>query len=87
MKVTGINNILRRESPVQYRRVYTADAVISHVGSEAEHLAIEFVVEDTPDRGKLLSVRFIDTPDYPLIPAARAVRRHLESLETQGEFV
>jgi hypothetical protein len=87
VNVTSIENISRRESPVQYRRVYTADAVLSHVGSPAERLSIEFTVEDTADRGKAISVRFIDTPDYPLVPAAAAVRRHLNTLVTQGELV
>ncbi len=87
MKVTRIDNIELRDSPVKYRRVYTAEAQLAHIGSEEEVVAIEFTVEDTADRGKVLSVRFLATPAYPLVPARRAVQEHLEKLETRGEFV
>jgi hypothetical protein len=87
VNVTRIDNITLRESPVRYRREYTAQAVLAHVGAEEEQLSIEFTVEDTPDRGKVLTVRFVDTPHYPLIPAKQAVRTYLESLATEGEFV
>jgi len=87
VKVTRIGNIELRDSPVKYRRVYTANAELAHAGSNEEVIPIEFTVEDTADRGKVLSVRFLDTPDYPLLPAQRAVREHLETLETRGEFV
>ncbi|MFO7781851.1 MAG: hypothetical protein R6W94_09515 [Spirochaetia bacterium] len=87
MKVTRIDNIELRDSPVKYRRVYTANALLAHAGSDEEVVPIEFTVEDTADRGKVLSLRFLDTPHYPLLPAQRAVREHLEALETRGEFV
>lgn len=87
MTVARIDNIELRESPVMYRRVYTARAVIAHAGASEQTVAIEFTVEDTAAHGKQLSVRFVETPDYPLLPARRAVREHLETLETQGKFV
>jgi hypothetical protein len=87
VKVTRIENIEQRDSPVKYRRVYTANAELAHAGSDEDVVPIEFTVEDTADRGKVLNVRFLDTPDYPLLPAQRAVREHLETLETRGEFV
>ena len=87
MTVTSIQNISLRESPIQYRRVYTADAVLAHVGAEEERLSIEFTVEDTAHSGKVVTVHFLDEPDYPLVPAMKAVRTRLESLETEGAFV
>ncbi|MFP4373491.1 MAG: hypothetical protein ACLFPO_04115 [Spirochaetaceae bacterium] len=87
MNVTRIENIELRDSPVKYRRVYTARAVLSHVGSDEEAVSIEFTVEDTADRGALLSLRLLETPHYPLLPARRAVRAHLEALQTRGVFV
>ncbi|MFP3960611.1 MAG: hypothetical protein ACLFUX_10610 [Spirochaetaceae bacterium] len=87
MTVHRIDNIALRDSPVRYRRVYRADAVVNHVGAQRHTLAIEFTIEDTADRGTDLSVRFLDTPDYPLLPATRAVRRFIRHLQTQGTVV
>jgi hypothetical protein len=67
--------------------VYTAQAVLAHVGAEEERLSIEFTVEDTPHSGKVVTVRFLNEPHYPLLPALKAVQARLESLETEGAFV
>lgn len=87
MIVHRIENISRQESPVQYRRVYSADVLLEHVGSQEERVAIEFTIEDTAASGSLINFRFLDTPDYPLVPARRAVEDHLRDLQSQGEFV
>lgn len=86
MKVTKIDNISLRESPVRYRRVYDAHAVIAHAGSAEERLGIEIAVEDTPHQGSVISVRFVDQPDYPVMPATRVVVEYLEALKARGEF-
>ena len=87
MTVHKIENISRQESPVQYRRAYTADVLFEHVGSPEDRVPIEFTIEDTAASGSVISFRFLDTPDYPLVPARRAVEEHLRDLQSQGEFV
>ncbi|MFO8064162.1 MAG: hypothetical protein ACQETQ_06925 [Spirochaetota bacterium] len=87
MTVRTVENIVRHESPVHYRRVYSADAVLTHVGSEEERVAIEFTIEDTAAQGSRLSFRFVDKPDYPLLPARQVVEEHLKLLQGRGQLV
>ncbi len=84
--VTKIANIAKKASPILYRRTYTAEA---HVAPRPGHelpSTVEFTLEQDAAGHVTIAARFIDAIDYPLVPALRALKRHISALYDQGQL-
>ncbi len=86
MKVVDLTNISRRETPLMYRRTYTATAVLAHGGAQRTSGRVEFVLEHSPLGAVDIRVRFLDSIDCPVVPATSALRSHISKLEQSGEL-
>ena len=86
MKVVELINVVRRETPLHYRRTYTATAVLAHSRANADTKRIEFVLEHSPLGPVDVRVKFLDEVNYPLLPALRVLKEHISRLETNGEL-
>lgn len=86
MKVVELTNISRRETPLLYRRTYTATAVLAHGATHLSSGRVEFVLEHSPLGALDIRVRFLDELDCPVLPATSAVRSHISKLEQSGEL-
>ena len=84
MRIVELTDIVRRESLILYRKQYTATAVIEHLSSQA--VPVCFVIEQSAVGPLDISVDIDRSLDYPLIPAARALRDHIQNLEEQGKL-
>ncbi|MFW6313643.1 MAG: hypothetical protein ACOC2N_07145, partial [Spirochaetota bacterium] len=69
MEVVELTNLVRRESPLLYRRTYTATAVLLHAPAVRHSVPIEFVLEHSPIGPVQIRVKFLDVPDFPPVPA------------------
>ena len=86
MKVVELTDIVQRETPLQYRRTFTATAHICRGESEPESKRVEFVLEHSPLGSVDVRVRLLDDVDYPLVPTISAIKAHVHQLHEDGEL-
>lgn len=84
MNVDHLAEIERVPLAIDYRRLYRADALVQIGDHVANAVKIEFSLEMSPYGGQQVSVRFLDKPEYPLIPAIRALKDHIKALDKDG---
>jgi len=86
MEVVEIKNIVRKDTAVLYRRTFAGEAVLAYAADNTQSRRIEFVLEHTATSGILVEVKFLDTPDYPLIPVVEELKKHLTALDRGGKL-
>jgi len=83
MKITTIKDMIRKDVPIYYRKLYTGVAVIETTQSTVDY-RIDFTIEYKPTGQKEISVSFIDKVDYPLIPLNKELKKFIEVLDSEG---
>jgi hypothetical protein len=83
MKVLDIKEIIRKDVPIYYRRLFSGIAVIELVNKPAEY-HIDFSIETKPTGQKEISVTFADFVDYPLVPLLKELRQFVNKLDGDG---
>lgn len=84
MKVVELTNVVRRDTPLLYRRTFTATAILTHGATGPEAKRIEFVLEHSPLGPVNVNVKLLDDIDYPLVPALSALKDHINKLDQSG---
>ena len=79
MVVLKLVDIERKESHIYYMQDFTATAVYSIVGKEKKG-RIAFSIEHKPTGETVISVRFIDDVDYPLLPVIIDLKTTIKNL-------
>ncbi len=85
MRIVDLQNISRKETPIFYRRVYTAQAVIESNGNRSEK-KVQFAVEHRPVGGVDIQIESLDKLDYPLIPVVRELKTFITDLDKRGSL-
>lgn len=83
MKVVTIKDMIRKDVPIYYRKLYTGVAVIE-TSKNNEDYRIDFAIEYKPTGHKDISVSFIDKVDYPLVPLIRELKTYIDTMESAG---
>jgi len=83
MKVIKIKDMIRKDVPIYYRKLFTGVAVIE-LNSGPSDYRIDFTIEYKPTGHKDISVSFIDSIDYPLVPVSKELKKYIDELETSG---
>jgi len=83
MKIISIKDMIRKDVPIYYRKLYTGVAVIEMNKGPADY-RIDFCIEYKPTGQKDITVSFIDAVDYPLIPINRELKQYILDLENAG---
>jgi len=81
MKIVTLKDMIRKDVPIYYRKLYTSVAVIELNNSQNEY-RIDFSLEIKPTGAKEVNVTFIDAVDYPLIPVIRELKRYIVELDS-----
>jgi hypothetical protein len=81
MKIISIKDIVRKDFPIYYRRLYTGVAVMELVDKPAEY-RIDFAIEQKPTGAKEIAVTFLKAIDYPLIPLTKELRKFIDVLDS-----
>jgi hypothetical protein len=85
MKVLGINNIVRKDTPIYYRRYYTGNAVMELIGGKTGESAIEFMIETKPTGLNDTMITSMNPKlEYPLVPLHKALRDYINYLDANG---
>jgi hypothetical protein len=83
MKVTAIKDMIRKDVPIYYRKLYTGVAVLE-LGKGTEEYRIDFSIEYKPTGQKEIAITILDTIDYPLVPLNRELKQFIDKLEASG---
>jgi hypothetical protein len=83
MKINYIKDMIRKDVPIYYRKLYTGVAVIELNKGPCD-FRIDFAIEYKPTGHKEITVSFIDDIDYPLIPVNRELKQYISELEAAG---
>jgi len=83
MKIVAIKDMIRKDVPIYYRKLYTGVVVIDIAKGPVDY-RIDFIIEYKPTGQKDIVVSFIDKVDYPLIPLNRELKQFINNLDTAG---
>jgi hypothetical protein len=83
MKILDIKEIIRKDVPIYYRRLFSGVAVIELVNKPAEY-RIDFSIETKPTGQKEISVTLADLVDYPLVPLLKELKQFVNKLDGDG---
>jgi hypothetical protein len=83
MKILSIKDIVRKDVPIYYRRLFSGVAVLELINQSVER-KIDFSIETKPTGQKDISVTFTDPVDYPLVPLVREIKKFLDDLDRSG---
>ena len=85
MKILAIKDVVRKDVPIYYRRLYTGVASLELNTNTADY-RIDFSIEHKPTGQKDISVSFIDQIDYPLIPLTRELKTYINNVDSNEGF-
>jgi len=83
MKIIAIKDIIRKDVPIYYRKLYSGLAVVEIVNS-CESFRIDFTVEYKPTGQKDISISFVDKIDYPIVPIVKELKLYIDAQEAAG---
>jgi hypothetical protein len=83
MKVITIKDMIRKDVPIYYRKLFTGVAVIE-LNNKTTDYRIDFSIEFKPTGHKEIAVAFLDKIDYPLIPVSKILKDYIGELDTNG---
>jgi hypothetical protein len=83
MKVLSVKDIVRKDVPIYYRRLFSGVAVLELINQPVER-KIDFSIETKPTGQNEISVTFIDPVDYPLVPLVKEIKQFLSTLDRTG---
>ncbi len=83
MKVVDLKDIVRKDVPIYYRRLFTGTAVLDVLNERLER-RIEFAIETKPTGAREIAVNVVDALEYPLVPVLRELRDKVAVLDKTG---
>jgi hypothetical protein len=83
MKILDIKEVIRKDVPIYYRRLFSGIAVIEFVNKPAEY-HIDFSIETKPTGQKEISLTFTDPVDYPLVPLLKDLKQFVNTMDENG---
>lgn len=83
MKIISIKDMIRKDVPIYYRKLYTGVAVIEMNNGPVDY-RIDFSIEYKPTGEKEIAINFIDAIDYPLVPVNKELKNYIYEMETAG---
>ncbi|MDR2658441.1 MAG: hypothetical protein LBC27_00415 [Spirochaetaceae bacterium] len=85
MTIVEIKDMVRKDVPIYYRRVYTGNAVVEIAGKK-ENMRTDWTIETTPLGTKETTIVLADKIDYPLLPLIKELKKKIEYLDSEGKL-
>ena len=85
MKITEIKNIVRKDVPIYYRRLYSGLAVLELISKLVE-VPLDFQIEHKPTGQKEILITLSEKVDYPLVPLQKELKKYISDLESAGKL-
>mgnify|MGYP000930420087 CR=1 FL=1 len=83
MKLIELRNIVRKDIPIYYRRLFTGTAVFTILNAPKE-IPVQFTIETSPAGQKEIAVNLLGETDYPLLPLIKTLKDHVGALDREG---
>jgi hypothetical protein len=83
MKIKQIRNIIRKDVPIYYRRLFTGILELDLMGKSIER-NIDFTIETMPTGLNQISITIAEPVDYPLVPLIRELKQFITNLDKSG---
>ncbi|MDR2078563.1 MAG: hypothetical protein LBP74_02430 [Treponema sp.] len=83
MKIKQIRDIIRKDVPIYYRRLFTGILELELMGKKIER-DIDFTIETMPTGLNRISITIDEPVDYPLVPLLRELKQFITNLDENG---
>jgi hypothetical protein len=84
MKVE-LKNIVRKDFPIYYRRLYSGTAVIG-LGGKAVEVPLDFQIEHKPTGEIETAITSMGEVDYPVVTLQKELKKTIEALDASGKL-
>ena len=81
MKIIGIQDIVRKDVPIYYKRYYKGTLVIELINKPQE-VPVEFIIEHKPTGQIEISATLSEKLDYPLVPLMKELKNYIDELDS-----
>ena len=85
MQIIEIKNIIRKDVPIYYRRLYSGVAVLELLNKHVE-TPMDFQIEHKPTGQTEIAINLLATVDYPLVPLHKELKNYIGTLDTTGKL-
>jgi hypothetical protein len=85
MKIQRLRDVIRKDFPIYYRRLFSGILDIELLGKAVE-CRIDFTIETLPTGMNQVSVTLAEPVDYPLVPLMRELKQYIITLDENGEL-
>ena len=85
MKIVAIKNLVRKDVPIYYRRLYSGISVMEMLNKPME-VPLDFQIEQKPTGHKEISITFLGKVDYPLVPLQKELKKVIGELDSTGKL-
>jgi hypothetical protein len=85
VRILEINNIIRKDVPIYYRRLYSGNAVLELINQPVE-TPVEFQIEHKPTGQIEINITFPKKVDYPLVPLLKEFKNVIGALDSEGKL-
>ncbi|MDR2663863.1 MAG: hypothetical protein LBC31_12795 [Treponema sp.] len=83
MKITALKELIRKDVPIYYRRIFSGILVIDMVNKTVES-RIDFTIETKPTGLNEVIINNMQTVDYPLLPLRKEIKKYISVLDETG---
>jgi hypothetical protein len=83
MKIAAIKNLVRKDVPIYYRRLFSGTLVIDLLNKTVES-PIDFTVETKPTGINEVIINDMGAVDYPLLPLMKEIKKYILVLDETG---
>jgi hypothetical protein len=83
MKILSIKELVRKDVPIYYRRLFSGIVEIELVNKTVEG-HIDFTVETKPTGINEVIINKMDAVDYPLLPLTKEIKKYIAVLDETG---
>jgi len=85
MKIVEITDIVRKDVPIYYRRLYSGMAILELMDKPV-NTKLDFQIEHKPTGATEIKISLLDTVDYPLVPLHKELKNFIGALDSEGKL-
>ena len=85
MKIVEIKNLVRKDVPIYYRRLYSGIVVLELINKLVE-TPVDFQIEHKPTGDTEISITSMEKVDYPLVPLQKELKQFIGALDSDGKL-
>ena len=85
MKVLELKDVVRKDVPIYYRRIYSGTAVIEFINKPVQ-FHVDFQIEHKPTGEIEITVTSMGEVDYPLVPLKKELKQFIGALDSAGKL-